>query len=550
MYGCVVLAWLGCGGDSGSADVALTPCFDGGGPAGDGAGNAQNGGAAGADAGGGIDGHAGPADGGAADVAPQDTRPLLPGTVSIRIVHDTEADFKLPELRFRVGVVGMPDITADVGIAGGKYEVTMVIPAGPQQLRLTERSPSGEDNIDYFQNATRTIAVDVPSADNIAAEFHLKWHWEPRQVRGTDSTPSCRGPAQLQFRDAQHGVMTLAQESTSVANYPHGAALVTDDGGQTWTVSSELMIPSPDHWFRPGAGNWWNNHHLLLQPDGVTVLSLGDNDTIARSGDGGKTWGLVPFSPPTWGPGNVTFGGIARSGPYIFVAADTGGVQGSRQRTSISRSLDGGKTFQVMLDRCEGDSPGDSCSSAHTPLPLGFAGIDLGCGPEGHCVSLGSRHMLSTTDGFATWKATSLNLPGWVGACGWDQNSGRVVWIPGTKTAWVIVKASSCGNPPSVRSVTTDGGATWGDWEPSPASAAGFLAFGDADTGFRLEVRDLAVTHDGGKTFRSTGPAPRQDGSASGYRLTVVDAEHAWVTSTTERSCEPGPYSYIAAWNK
>lgn len=484
-----------------------------------------------------------------AETPAAEVAPALPGTVTIRIVHDTEARFPLPELLFRVSVVGLPDATTDVPRKDGKYATTLVVPAGARQLRVDERTAGGEATLDYFQEATRTISVDVRSADNVTAEFHLKWHWDTHQIKGTAETPSCRGSAQLRFRDAKHGVMTVAQDRTSIADYPHGSTFVTGDGGVTWTVASALMIASPDHWFRPGEGNWWNNHHLLVSNDGLTLLSLSDGSTIARSGDAGKTWTRV-FSPPTYGPGGTTWAGVARSGSTIYVGGNTGGVQGSRERTSISRSIDGGQTFQVILDRCESDRPEDSCSSVHSSLPLTFAGLDFACGPEGHCISLGGQQMLVTTDGFATYKTESVLLPGWVGGCGWYQTAGRVVWLPGTKTAWVVVNKSSCGNPVPMRKVTTDGGVTWGDWEPSPVSAGGFVEFADANTGFRLEIFDVAITRDGGKTFRSTGPAPHSNGTSAGFHLDVVAADHAFVTARPNGGCDRNDFIYFGAWNK
>ena len=519
----------------GGADLAAPSGDAGGAGAGDGSGLATDSASEAGDAGSGID-----------------QAPALPGTVTFRIVNETEADFKFPDdTRFRVWVVGAPEVTTEVAKANGGYEATLVVPAGPQMLRLQELAADGTESIDYFQEATRTVPVTVLSADNVEVEFHLKWHWEPHQVFGSDGAPSCRGVRQVHFWDQNHGIITVAQEANTVANYPHASALTTEDGGLSWQVSTELMLANPMNVFKPASGNWFNNRHLLLLADGKTALSIGDSSAgtpIARTADGGKTWTLVPFSAPTWGPGGIQYAGIVSSGPFLYLPAETGGVQGSSQRTSLSRSLDGGKTFQVILDRCDrGEDV--SCGNALQPtLPLGFAGIDFGCGPAGHCISLGPEAVLTTTEHFDTYKILPSRPPEF--GCGGSQSSGRVVWLPGTKTAWLIVPNSNCFGAQPIRRVSTDGGVTWGDWEPSPASAGGYLAFADADNGFSLEVRDLRVTHDGGKTFRSTGPAPRQSGSAEGFRLTVLDAEHAWVTSSTERSCELGPFSYIARWRK
>jgi hypothetical protein len=475
----------------------------------------------------------------------------MPGTVTVRIVNDSESDFKLPDdVSFRISVVGSQDPPTEVRRSGSKYETTMTILSGRRELRLQERDGSGADTLDYFRAATRNITVDVLPAGTVSAEFHLKWHWQPVQVPGSDRVPACRGLRQLKFRDAQHGMMTLKHDGNAVADYSHGAALTTEDGGLTWTVASELMIPRTDtNVFWPGTGNWWNNHDLLLLPDGTTALSLSESNLIARSADRGKTWALVPFSPPVWGTPGSGYGGLAQSGTHIYVGARSGGVQGSSDRTSIARSIDGGQTFQVLLDRCERDEPDASCGSVHNPtLPSHFAGIDIACGANDHCISIGLEYVLATQDGFTTWNTFSALPPGY-GCSSW-LNAGRVVWVTGTDSAWVIAPASACGNPPPMRRLTTDGGKTWGDWEPSPASSGGFLQFADPDNGFKLEVIDLGVTHDGGKTFRSTGPAPRQGASYNGFRLTVVDADHAWVSAEAGQSaCTSDNFSYLAYWN-
>jgi hypothetical protein len=484
------------------------------------------------------------------DAGADEPLPALPGTVTVRIVNDTEGDFKIPdEVSFRISVVGSDAAPAEVHKASGKYEAVMIIPAGHRELRLQERDGSGGETIDYFQDATRSTSVDVVAADNVSAEFHLKWHWQPVHVPGTDRVPACRGLRQLHFRDALHGMMTLKIDNNAVADYGHASALLTEDGGLTWTVGSELMIADAGHPFRPSPGYWWGTHELLALPDGNTVLSLSESELIARSGDGGKTWSVVPFSPPAWGTPGSGYGGLARSGSYIYVGANAGGVQGSSERTSISRSLDGGKTFQVVLDRCDRNEPTAACGSVAQPnLPLHFAGIDLACGPAGHCVSIGVEQVLATQDDFSTFTTFSALPPGF--GCGAGVNAGRVVWVTGTDTVWVIVPASGCGNPPPMRRVSNDGGKTWGDWQASPASSGGSLQFGDANNGFKLEVIDLAVTHDGGKTFRSTGPAPREGATYNGFRLSVADAEHAWVSAESRDACSVDAFSYLAAWKK
>jgi hypothetical protein len=59
----------------------------------------------------------------------------------------------------------------------------------------------------------------------------------------------------------------------------------------------------------------------------------------------------------------------------------------------------------------------------------------------------------------------------------------------------------------------------------------------------------VRVTRDGGKTWKNTGPAPHdQNGSNDGLRLSVVDAEHAWVSSTANYGCGANSHAWVARW--
>ena len=129
----------------------------------------------------------------------------------------------------------------------------------------------------------------------------------------------------------------------------------------------------------------------------------------------------------------------------------------------------------MILDRCARDEADASCGSARQPsLALGFAGIDIACGPAGHCISLGSEAILVTRDHFATWKTMDA-IPSNFG-CGGTQSSGRVVWLPGTETAWVIVSDSNCFRAGAVRRVTRDGGATSSTQRSCELGPFGYIA--------------------------------------------------------------------------
>lgn len=470
-----------------------------------------------------------------------------PGGVAGVVANATAASFRFPDgIRFRVSVEGRPDLVTTSVWRNDQHEFDLAgVPEGAQTLILEERDPQDKDSWDLFQSATRRLTVQVPAGGNVQARFELASHWEPHKVDAAGEIRSCDGIRQLQFHGPQQGALVFQQEAGAggVAD-PHGAVMVTADGGRTWTVASRQMLAGSHS---VGSGNWFGGHPLLFLPGGRTALSLPQFGPVARSTDGGATWAATAIPAPTWGPGSIEWTGVARSGSSLFVPLWTGGVQGSSVRTSLHRSDDGGASWQTILDRCDRGEVDQLCANPHHPnLPVEFSGVDVGCGPPGHCVVVGKTTVLTTTNGFATWKAFSVLPPGY--GCAHWVTSGRIYWIPGTSTGWLVVNESACGNPRALRRITTDGGATWGDWEPSPVSAGGDLQFGDALTGFALEVRSVSITRDGGKTFKYTGAPPHDSASNAGLRLSVVGPDHAWVSAVPNGGCTSGTHVWIAAW--
>jgi hypothetical protein len=473
--------------------------------------------------------------------AAADLPPPAPGTITGTIVNDTAADLPWPEgLRLQVSVEGVAGATATAVLRNGQFEFTLAdVPAGPQVLHVAE-TDNGADTLDLFQAATRTVAVEVAPAATTAAGFHLRWHWEPHQVDAGGAISSCDGLTQMAFASPTDGMLVFNEPSGDGGfAEPHASVMLTSDGGQTWTVGSKQVVAG---FHKVSGGNWFGTVPLL-RPDAQTALALPYLGPLVRSADRGSTWQAVGFAPPVWGPGDITWGGLARSGSTIYLGAHTGGVQGSSDRDSLSRSTDGGLTWQVVLDRCERNE-GEAACAAPT-VPLGFAGIDIGCGAPGHCVVVGSRAVLHTTDDFATYGSFSVLAPNF--GCGYAVGAARIYWVSPT-TVWVVAPSTGCGNAPApVRRISTDGGKTFGDWEPSPVSPGGDLVFAGS-TALALEARVVNRSTDGGQTWRSTGPAPSTRGTLSGLRMSVVDAEHAWVSSTAISGCSQQSYSFVARW--
>jgi hypothetical protein len=482
----------------------------------------------------------------ASDVAP------AVGGITGAIINDSATDFPFPEgIGFQVVVEGAATPTAMAKSEQGVWHFSIdAVPAGAQTLVLTELDGDGNPTWDLFQQQSRRVAVMVPAGDMATAEIHLLAHWESHEIDVGGAIATCKNLRQMAFRTAKDGMAIFSQESGE-GGFPdvHGAALVTGDGGLTWTVASKQMVPGPA---RPSTGQWFGARPLLLYADGKTAVSLPDIGGMVRSEDGGATWAGVGFAPPTWGPGIITYGSLALSDGSLYLSAHTGGAQGSSDRDSISRSTDGGKTWQVLLDRCDRSEADASCSSVNRPtLPMGFAGLDIACGPNQRCVAAGSTSFIHTMDGFATWDTFSALAPNF--GCGYGIDSARTYWIPGTMNVWVVAAATGCGAPPNVRRVSSDGGQTFGEWQPSPVSPRGDMQFGTPQIGFDLEVGNtipmVYLTRDGGLTWKYTGRPPNGvSGTMSGLRLSVVDADHAFVSSIAGYACQDHAFSWLASW--
>ena len=534
----------GCGGGGGEA-----PAVDAGadaGKAGSDAGpdRAPLAGADGGDADAGAESGTGPGADSAGEAGPEVAR--APGMVSGTIVNDSAEDFPWPEgIRFEVRIDGIDTAKAPAVWRNDQFEFTLPeIPAGPHVLRLGEADADGNPTLDLYQAASRVVSIDVAPATTTTATIHLRWHWEPHKVDAAGAIRSCDGITQMTFFGPDEGMLVFNEPSGDAGFADaHAAVMLTKDGGATWSVSSKQMVPGPH---QASSGNWFGSVPLLLTPDGQAVLSLPSDGPLVRSADRRATWQAVGFEPPIWGTRGITWGGLARSGSLIYLGAHTGGVQGSNDRDSLSRSSDGGLTWQVIRDRCDRNESDAACATPNQPaLPLGFAGLDIGCGAPGHCVVIGSRAVLHTSDDFVTQDSFSVLPPGF--GCGYAIDAARVYWVT-PSTAWVVAPATGCGVPAPMRRISTDGGKSFGDWQPSPVSPGGDLVFANAETGFNLEARQVRITNDGGTTWRSTGPAPSGRGALAGLRLSVVDASHAWVSSTATGGCGQQTYSWVARW--
>lgn len=132
---------------------------------------------------------------------------------------------------------------------------------------------------------------------------------------------------------------------------------------------------------------------------------------------------------------------------------------------------------------------------------------------------------------------------------GCPADDARVIWLPGTSTAWIVARAptgAGCLGTSDQRKITTDGGLTWSGWSPSPINPVGFTQFADAQTAF-FQGGDgyVYLSVDGGTTFSNTGPAPSSSGNTNA-KLDVLDATHAWVVGQT--NCSSSAVADVGRW--
>src|SRR6185369_10136905 len=228
---------------------------------------------------------------------------------------------------------------------------SLELPLGTYTLAIQDRDGAGNASVDLLQDASRTgPTITVGESRIIRHTIPLHWHWE---VHALDpGFNACGAESQLWFRDALHGMVTFRvgpgtdpDLDPSDASYNHGMAMVTSDGGQSWTIASRDMSvgwTNPD--FRPADPGWFPNGYLLTLADGV-ALSQGDNGALVRSTDFGQTWSGAWMGWSGLGPAAAGPTRFASAGDRLWVSITTGGVQGSVERTQLVTSTDEGHTW-------------------------------------------------------------------------------------------------------------------------------------------------------------------------------------------------------------
>ncbi|MCX7022162.1 MAG: YCF48-related protein [bacterium] len=234
-----------------------------------------------------------------------------------------------------------------------------------------------------------------------------------------------------------------------------GTLLQSEDGGATWTAF-EL----------PGEGNLTVT--ALARPSADVIYLAGytpDGMAALKSTDGGKHWNYLNHGFPA---GAVCFG-------MFFLDEDTGwlcgGTTGSPYRGCISRTTDGGETWELW--------------SADGPLVVNLSLADA---DTGFAVGNDYETILCTTDGGASWETVHrFDGPEY-------EYLGDVVALSATNA--VAVGYGGC------VLATADGGDTWEYLrEPSDLPDEGnrtALVAMDSERWFAAGYGAFELTEDGG----------------------------------------------------
>ena len=284
------------------------------------------------------------------------------------------------------------------------------------------------------------------------------------------------------------GVDIGFSDVVSVGPKPH-VILRTSDSGATW---QEVRI-APDYeistvTFLPdGRHGWMAGARWLCAPDPNAGPGCTREQALFRSEDGGASWGVVN-----------TYVDLRR---IAFVDATTGWATGYRCDGGVRcvpvvvRTADGGATWTEVRALSESGYLGDI---------VGFdakvaAVVETSC--DVPAAAPCTRSLMRTTDGGATWRATSSR----------GSDSGSVLAFAGTaRGVWAGYAGPQW----------TDDGATWQAAQFPVTVGSGAFDFANARDGW-FAASKLLRTRDGGATW-----APVSDRALVG--VAFVSADEGW----------------------
>ena len=274
----------------------------------------------------------------------------------------------------------------------------------------------------------------------------------------------------------------------------------------------------------------------ISTPSHNVAWASGTHGTYLRTVDGGSTW-LAAQVP---GADALDFRDVeAFNADVAYLLA-----AGPGDQSRIYKTTDRGKNWSLQFTNHE---------------PKGFfdcmafwdrnRGIALGDPVEG------KFELITTTDGGAHWKAASpAGLPPAIDGEGAFAASGTCIAVQGKKNVWFATGGKVAR---VIRS--SDAGKTWEVAETpivhGPDSAGIFsIAFRDAKHGviaggnYKQPDKDgpnLAVTDDGGRTWKEAAVSPQSYFSAVAYR-----AQQILVAGTAQAAClhDPARKSWRKTW--
>ncbi|MFE6360772.1 WD40/YVTN/BNR-like repeat-containing protein [Streptomyces sp. NPDC057806] len=190
--------------------------------------------------------------------------------------------------------------------------------------------------------------------------------------------------------DGEENLIDPTDVNTVYACYQYGNCFRSTDGGDTLTYFSDGTTFKRRNWFTP----------VVLDPRDPKILYYGA-EVLNRSTDGGVTW--QPISPDlTGGPGAdpiyTNFGTItsiapASDGRTVYVGTDDGRVWVTKDLGATWTKLAEGRPWvtRVVVDPRDPDRVWTTHSGYRSGSPL--------------------PHVHASTDGGATWRNLSGNLP-------------------------------------------------------------------------------------------------------------------------------------------
>ena len=312
---------------------------------------------------------------------------------------------------------------------------------------------------------------------------------------GTSWTALPPTPAFCTDATCSDAVSGIAFASSTVGYLFGPATFMTTDGGERWQALPGPQVES----LAVGGGQGFRIAYAHSGCPGPC------NPVLQVAPLGSATWHTV-LSDLGYGAGNY----LVVSGPDVYVVTHGNLASGvGTQRSTISRSIDGGATFETLTDPCAGRLRTPHVLSALAAAPGGVL--------EGICTrraGTGGQYLVSSSDAGATWQLRPL-------PSGATRYFGEIATASASTIAVATGAVGGSGTTTATLLVTTDGGKSWAtaatDTFPVEETAAvAQLGFGTSQVGsWVADPHSVFVSTDGGAHWkRFPFASPRRQPSA------------------------------------